>query len=129
MSAVVLDASAVLALLLGEQGADRVASALDEAAIGVVNLAEVIGHYAKLGIEREDIERMLSPLPLQILEADADLAVEAGMLRLATQSAGLSMGDRFCLALARRMDRPVLTADRPWLALAGPLGLEVILIR
>lgn len=56
MSHVVLDASAVLALLLGEPGADRVKATLDGAALGAVNLAEVVSHYAKLGAARPDIE-------------------------------------------------------------------------
>ncbi len=129
MSSVVLDASAVLALLLDEPGAARVASSLDDAALCVVNLAEIVGHYAKLGVERRDIEQMLSPLPLQVVDVDPDLAFEAAMLRPLTQSAGLSLGDRFCLALARRMERPALTADRPWQSLSELLGVDIVLIR
>jgi len=68
----VLDASAVLALLLGEPGAERVKAVLDGAILGVVNLAEVVGHYAKLGASREDIAAMLGPLPIQIAPADAE---------------------------------------------------------
>ena len=57
----VLDASALLALLLREPGADKVRAALGEAIMSVVNLAEVISYYAKLGSSREDIEMMLRP--------------------------------------------------------------------
>jgi PIN domain nuclease of toxin-antitoxin system len=129
MSGVVLDASAVLALLLDERGAEQVASSLDEAAISAVNLAEVVSHYAKVGSARQDIEQMLSPLPLQVVQADRALAIDAGLLRPATLSAGLSLGDRFCLALARRMQRPTLTADRAWTGLAERIGVEIVLLR
>jgi len=129
MSGVVLDASALLALLLDEPGADRVETALNDALIGAVNYAEVVSHYAKLGVERGDIEQMLSPLPIQIVDIDPELAVDSGMLRYTTHTAGLSLGDRFCLALAKREKRPALTADRPWKALAEPLNIEIILIR
>ena len=56
----VLDASALLALLLQEPGADRVKAALDGAAMGVVYLAEVVGHYAKLGAARPDTGEPMS---------------------------------------------------------------------
>ena len=62
MTAVVLDASAVLALLLGEPGADKVKAALDDAVMGVVNLAEVVSHYAKLGAARHDIDGLVAAL-------------------------------------------------------------------
>lgn len=129
MSGVVLDASALLALLLNELGAEQVVAALDNAMIGVVNYAEVVSYYARLGSEQGDIEQMLSPLPIEIVDADPALATDSGTLRSLTHSAGLSLGDRFCLALARRANRPVLTADRAWAGLADALGIEVTLIR
>jgi ribonuclease VapC len=129
MSGVVLDASALLALLLGEPGAARVAAALDEAVIGAVNHAEVVGHYARLGATAQEIGAMLSPLALRVIEADADLAFEAGMLRPLTEAAGLSLGDRFCLALARRRDVPALTADRAWLGLEAAAGVRIEQLR
>lgn len=129
MSGVVLDASALLALLLGEPGAGRVAAVLAEAEIGAVNHAEVVGHYARLGAARGEIERMLSPLALRVIDADADLAFEAGLLRPLTQAAGLSLGDRFCLALAKRHGVPALTADRAWEGLGAAVGVTVELVR
>jgi len=129
MSGVVLDASALLAMLLDEAGGDRVAASLDDAIIGSVNYAEVVSHYAKLGAKRHDIEQMLNPLPIRIVDPDPPLAMDSGMLRYQTRTAGLSLGDRFCLALAKREERPVLTADRPWEAFAKPLGIAIVLIR
>jgi ribonuclease VapC len=105
MTCFVLDASAVLALLLGEPGADKVATALDDAGMTTVSLAEVVSHYAKLGIERRDIQALLRPLPIRLAPIDTALSYEAGMLRPITIAGGLSLGDRYCLALDRREGR------------------------
>ena len=129
MTNVVLDASAVLALLLGEPGADTVKAALDGAAIGAVNLAEVVSHYAKLGAGRADIQALLRPLPIHIAPVDAALSYEAGMLRPITLEGGLSLGDRYCLALAKRENAKALTAERRWPRIAEAVGVKIELIR
>ncbi len=108
----VLDASALLALLLGEPGADRVKAVLDGSIMGVVNLAEVISHYAKLGAARPDIEALLRPLRIRVAPIDTALSYDAGMLRPVTLKQGLSL-DRYCLAFANGR-RPALTAERRW---------------
>ncbi|MGS0639552.1 PIN domain-containing protein, partial [Citrobacter sp. VF227] len=54
MTGFVLDASALLALLLAEPGADEVKARLDGSVMTTVNLAEVVSHYAKLGAARPD---------------------------------------------------------------------------
>lgn len=124
-----LDASALLALLLAEPGAERVKAALDGAFLSAVNLAEVVSHYAKLGAERTDIEAMLRPLPIRVVPLDAELAYAAGMLRRVTLERGLSLGDRCCLALARRQGVPALTAERRWPEIADAAGVAVEVIR
>lgn len=129
MTAVVLDASALLALLLGENGADKVKAALDGAIMGAVNLAEVVSHYAKLGAARSDIETLLRPLPICVAPIDTALSYDAGMLRPITLERGLSLGDRYCLALAKRKDVPALTAERRWPEIAEAAGVRVELIR
>ncbi len=129
MTCFVLDVSAALALLLGEPAADKVATALDDAVMTTVNLAEVVSHYAKLGIGRRDIEALLRPLPIRLAPTDTALSYEAGMLRPITIAGGLSLGDRYCLALARREGMPALTAERRWPSIAIAAGVEVELIR
>ena len=129
MTAVVLDASAVLALLMDEPGAGLVRSHLDGAILGSVNLAEIVSFYAKNGASQTDIESLIRPLPVRIVPADIGLAYDAGMLRPITLKGGLSIGDRYCLALARREGVPVLTAERQWPTVAVAAGVEVRLIR
>lgn len=129
MTGFVLDASALLALLLGEPGADKVKDGLDGSIMTTVNLAEVVSHYAKLGAGRHDIEALLRHLPIQLIPADSTLSYEAGLLRSVTLDGGLSLGDRYCLALAKREGLPALTAERRWPQIAGAAGVMIELIR
>ena len=129
MTDVVLDASALLALLLDERGGEKVKAMLDGALLGAVNLAEIVSHYAKLGAARSDIEALLQPLPVRVVPIDVRLSYEAGMLRPVTLKAGLSLGDRYCLALAKREGVPAVTAERRWPDIAAAAGVTVDLIR
>jgi len=129
MTGVVLDASALLALLKAEPGGAKVAEALATSRMSAVNYAEVVSHFIHTGMPPAAADAMLRPLPLTIVAADADLARVAGRLRAVTAPAGLSLGDRFCLALALRDRLPAWTADRQWAAVAEAVGAEVVVIR
>jgi len=125
----VLDASALLALLLDEPGAGRVTALLDDAAISAVNLSEVVSQYARRGIAVSEIRRMLSLFSIQVIPFDDALAFDAGLLVPKTKSAGLSLGDRACLALALQLGATALTADRSWSRISRAIGVEIELIR
>lgn len=129
MTRSVLDASALLALLLGEPVVETVKPVLNGAMMTVVNLAEVVGHYAKLGGAAADIRAMLLPLPIHLAQVDEALSYAAGMLRPLTLERGLYLGDRYCLALAKRESAPALTADWRWLEIATAVAVQVELIR
>jgi len=116
----VLDASALLALVHDEPGAEPVVEAIAaRAAIGIVNLAEVLSKLADAGKDPDEARRELlnaaddqQALVVEPLtEADC---VEVARLRPMTRALGLSLADRACLALAKRLAIPVLTADRTW---------------
>ncbi|HVG10356.1 MAG TPA: type II toxin-antitoxin system VapC family toxin [Thermoanaerobaculia bacterium] len=127
MSEVVLDASAVLALLNREPGAEEVEKTIPGAAIGAVNLSEVVAKLAERGMPEEAIRLALSGIELDVTPFDGPLAYRAGLLRVSTRGLGLSFGDRACLALGRQLGMPVLTADRRWSELS--VGVEVRVIR
>ena len=110
MSEVVLDASALIAMLKGEKGADKVANAIAEARVSAVNYAEVVTHFVHAGMPEREVDAMLDPLPMTIVPVDKALAQMAGRLRAVTADLGLSLGDRFCLALARRDGLPAWTS-------------------
>ena len=125
----VLDASALLALLRGEPGAERVGGELAAAVMSTVNVAEVVGHYAKRGTSAADIGAMLDPLPFERVDFDHELAMACGLMQPATSKAGLSLADRACLALAGRLGAPAMTADKAWSLVAAEVGVTVELIR
>lgn len=129
MSDAVLDSSAVLAFILGEPGGDRVAKQINGALISSVNLAEVVGHFARFGKSDQQIRDHLRALPLVVVPFDETGAFETGLLRPLGERAGLSLGDRACLSLARLRSVPALTADRAWLGIGPAYGVEIEMIR
>lgn len=127
MADVVLDASAVLAVLNSEPGGDEVWKHLPGARLSAVNAAEVAAKLVDGGSVAEEAGQMLERLGARVEPfGNADI-VPSARIRAASRSAGLSLGDRACLALASRLGMMALTADRAW----GDLetGVEVKLIR
>jgi len=124
----VLDASAVLAYLRREPGVGDVRRALASGAvISTVNLAEVHGRVATEGRSVDWTASRLGMVGLQVEPFVAEDAAVTGSLLIPTRALGLSLADRACLALAIRLERTVLTADRD-LARAD-VGVEVQVIR
>ncbi|WP_257551771.1 type II toxin-antitoxin system VapC family toxin [Sphingopyxis sp. DBS4] len=129
MNEVVLDASALLAMLQDEPGGAKVAGVIASSRISAINYAEVVSHYIRLGMPEREVDAMLDPLPMTIVPADKALGQLAGRLRAVTAEAGLSLGDRFCLALARRDGLPAWTADTAWKNIADAAKVGVVLVR
>ncbi len=126
MSDYVLDASAVIALLNAEPGAETVNKALPRAVIGAVNLSEVLAKSVEAGHSLDSAVAAISPLGLPVIDFDPDHARLAAGLRAVTRPAGLSLGDRACIALGRTLEAIVLTADRSWAGLDVGVTIEVI---
>lgn len=124
---VVLDSSAVLALIFGEPGGEIVEAALKDAAILTVNVSEAIAKLTDRGFERDVAQEAITGLPLLIVSFDLELALLAASFRPITRRHQISFADRACLALARRQECPALSADRAWLNV--DLGVSVELIR
>ena len=127
MSDTVLDASALLALLNSEQGADLVQDLLPQAVISAVNLAEVVTRLSAIGMPENKIRETLTLLGMETLSFDEEQAYGAGLLYASTQPYGLSLGDRSCLALAKMSGATAVTADRAWEDLN--VGVVIRLIR
>lgn len=123
----VVDASAVIAVILREPGWEKVADVLAQARISTVNLSEVIAKLVDRSWEHERAVSTAHGMGATAVEFDVRQAIEAGWLRSVTRSRGLSLGDRACLALAIVEGARVLTADRAWAGL--DLGIEIEVIR
>lgn len=111
MTAVILDSSALIAWLRGEPGAATVEARLVGAVISDVNLAEVIGYYVRKGAKPDEVRLMIGESHVTRVATDETLAFQAGALAKITAAAGLSLGDRFCLALTKRENGIAITAN------------------
>ena len=129
MSGPVLDASAVLAVIFDEAGADHVAAYLPGAAISAVNLAEVLAKLLDLGMPEATIAAILEDLQLTVIPFEDAHAHKASRLRPVTRAAGLSLGDRACLATAALRGAVALSADRAWARLPQVMGIAIELLR
>jgi PIN domain nuclease of toxin-antitoxin system len=129
LSEAVLDSSALLAVILEEPGAERVEALLPGAKVSAVNVGEVAAKLRDLGMPEGTIEIVLRGIQIDVCVHDLDAALASGFLRPATRSAGLSLGDRACLALAAALGLPAVTADRSWRGVAEAVGVQVSTIR
>jgi len=127
MARIVLDASALLAYIHGEPGAERVSAVLDEAIISTVNLAEAITKLVLTTGSRERTLRLIEEAEVDVVDFDRGLAQETGVLSALTRTRGLSLGDRACLALAQRERAVALTADSGWSKIN--VGIDIQFIR
>jgi ribonuclease VapC len=128
MSEVVLDSSAILALLDREPGAEKLSvDILSEAIVSTVNLAEVQTVLVNRGIPREEAWLDACSPVRDVVAFTAEQAKTVGSLVSQTRPLGLSLGDRACLALGSLRGVPVYTADRVWTKLK--IGVEVRLLR
>src|SRR5690242_5411644 len=128
MNRIVLDASAILAILNRESGASALTPELLSGAVcSAVNASEVHGKLVNLGLApREAWEAALSPVQ-EIIDFNAEHARTAGEIVKRTKRYGLSLGDRACLALGLALNAPVYTADRLWKKIK--LGVRIHVIR
>ncbi|HEV7207158.1 MAG TPA: type II toxin-antitoxin system VapC family toxin [Mycobacteriales bacterium] len=128
---IVLDASAVAALLFEEPGGDRVADviAAGDAAMSAVNFSEVAALLMRRQVQgliaiMGDLEHQV-----EVIAFDMSHALQAAFLTPVTASQGLGIGDRACLALGLALQSPVLTADRMWAAISDAAGVKIELLR
>jgi PIN domain nuclease of toxin-antitoxin system len=124
---VVLDASAVLAVFQKEPGWQQVASHLGGSKISAVNWSEVVQKNAARDVSLIDTQAWALATGLQVVDFDREAGEDAAMLYESCSSAGLSLGDRACLALARREGLQALTANRAWSSVDA--GVQVVLFK
>jgi ribonuclease VapC len=124
---VVADASAILAALKNEPFSNVDPRLLVGATVSAVNVCEVLSKLHDDGLNEEQAQAAVAVMDLRVIPFDGLQARTAARLRSMTRHAGLSLGDRACLALGDRLGYPVVTADRVWAGLQ--VGTEIIMIR
>jgi ribonuclease VapC len=123
----VVDASAVIAFLVGEPFTRFDGERLGNSLISAVNLSEVLTRLPEIGVPQRETAAAVERLNLRVVAFDEPQARATALLRPVTRQAGLSLGDRACLALGHARGCPVVTADRVWATV--DIGVEIILIR
>lgn len=128
MSSVVLDSSAYLARLWGEDGSQVVEAYGGNYLIGSVNAAEIFTKIIERGpVDVARVKIRILATSMNIVPFDDRQSMICAELRISARHLGLSLGDRACLALAIREKATVITADRSWAGL--DLGIEIKVIR
>ncbi len=118
-----LDASALLALLRKEKGREKVALALTEGVMSVVNLAEVLQKFRR---EKKTVEGLVAELEIAGMRWDTPTILDAAVVAELGVMKDISLADRFCIALGARLGVPVLTADRNWADHEMPIEIEFV---
>lgn len=126
---VVIDAAALMALMLDEPGADVVMHVVRNSAMSAVNLSECLARGVERGATPEDVLAIVRSLEIRVMPFELEDALAAARLREMTRAAGIGIGDRTCMALGQRLNLPVYTADRRMAVTAEAIGLEARLIR
>ena len=128
MSKVVLDSSALIALIKNEKGAEVVEPLMGRIVMSAINIAEVAGILIDLGMSHEECKNSIEPFVDLIVPLDLQQAFEIALLKKLTKDKGLSIGDRACIALGTAMNLPIYTADKIWQSL-NLKDAEIVLIR
>lgn len=127
MSEVVLDASALLALVNEEPGGEKGRPFVAASLISAVNFCETVQRLRRGGMPIEAVTATLSPLVSEPVPFDESLAYVTASVHEKTRHAGLSFGDCACLALDLSRKIPAVTAEREWGKV--DVGIRVIRIR
>lgn len=124
----VIDASALLAALNGEPGGSAVVQRLGQAAMSTVNWSEVVQKALSHGVTAnpQDLRTDVEALGVEFVPFSSSQAEQAAALWPTTRHAGLSLGDRACLALAVELGVPAVTTDKAWDGVALPIAVEVV---
>ena len=111
---IVLDASALLALIQEEQGAEVIKPLLKFSVMSTVNVAESLTALQRTGISPQEALILISDIIMTIVPFDLEQAGIVAELQSKVQHKGLSLGDRACIALGIKLQVPIYTADKVW---------------
>ncbi len=114
-------------MLFDEPGGEAVPALLPDCVMSTVNLAEVVTGLINHGGDPDRAVDTAAQLPVDPVAVDRDVALAAGRLRAETFRYGLSLGDRICLCLARKLELPAVTCDTMWREI--DIGVDIRVLR
>lgn len=114
MNKVILDSSALIALIKNEKGAEIVEPLLGKIVMSAINISEVAGILIDIGMSHEECKNTIEPFVNLIVPLGTEQAYNIAFLKKLTKNKGLSIGDRACIALGLEMGLPIYTADKIW---------------
>lgn len=128
MDRVVLDASALLAMMQNEPGGDRVAELLLDprrtVLVSTLNWSEVFDRLLRGGIPEDTIESLLGRIGVHPVDFDLNQGKIAAKFRIAAPA--LSLADRACLALAYTRKATAWTTDKIWARAKVGVPIEIL---
>ena len=124
----VLDSTALIAFVSLESGYERVAELLEQSTISTVNLAESSNKLIQKGFSAQEVRESLTKLKLTVENWTEEMAYQSAEFTRFNKSHGLSLGDRACLTLAKRLHATAVTADRTWRRVPA-LGVPIMIFR
>jgi ribonuclease VapC len=124
----VLDSTALIALVLGEPGFERVQGLLERSGVSAVNLTETIHKLVQKGSAQRSVEHLVQGLQLNVIAWSEDLSYQSAEFAVLGKSHGLSLGGRACLTLAKQLKATAVTADQAWTEVPA-LGVRLLMFR
>lgn len=126
---IVIDAAALMCVLLDERGAETVLPVLRGGRMSTVNVSESYARSVERGVSMDQVARAIRRFEMVILPFGPEDAREAAILRPPTKPAGCSLGDRACMALGKRLAAPIYTADGRMASVRDLVGLDIRMVR
>lgn len=126
---ILLDTSALIALLKKEPGYEKVANVIAHSAISSVNLCELVSILAKNNIPGNEIDNIIHDILPEIIPFCDEVAIKAGKLSKFTTDYGLSLGDIACIATAEYYNMEVYTCDKTWTKLKKNISANITIIK
>lgn len=111
---VILDASALLALIQEETGAEIIKPLLKFSVMSAVNVTETLSVLQRTNISPEEGLTLITDIVTTIVPFDLEQAEQVAKLHPLVQPQGLSLAGRACIGLGIKLQIPIYTADRIW---------------
>ena len=112
MNKVILDSSALLALINNEEGSSVVEELLGSIIMSSINISEVASILLDSEMDTEQVSKAIEPFIDSIIDFDFEYSILCASLKKSTKHLGLSLGDRACISLGIKLGLPIYTADK-----------------